>query len=66
MQQVRLTTTQLNRHEPFAHHTSEVGPGNQLLANITAFGEADRIQTIQVVLQGYSMACMSTHISTKK
>ncbi len=50
MQQVRLTPTQLNRHEPFAHHTSEVGPGNQLLANITTFGEADCIQTIQVVL----------------
>ena len=49
MQQARLTTTQLNRHEPFAHHTSEVGPGNQLLTNITTFGEADGIQTIQVI-----------------
>ena len=54
------TSIKLDRHETFSDHPSEVGPGNELLANIAAFGETDCIQTIQVVLQGDSMTCSST------
>lgn len=44
-------------HEALAHHALVVCAGYELLANVAALTVADGTQAIQVVFQGYCMAC---------
>ena len=34
-----------------------MGPGNELLPHVAAFGEADGIQAVQIILQRDGMTC---------
>lgn len=61
----RLTTSDLHRHEPLANDAPEMGPGNELLPHIAAFGEADGIQAVQIILQRYSMSYKDSPMSVQ-
>lgn len=47
-------------HEALAHGAGPVGARHQLLPHIAALVEADAAQTVQVVLQRYSLACVQS------
>ena len=61
----RLTTSNLHRHEPLANDAPKMGPGNELLPHIAAFGEANSIQAVQIILQWDGMAYSDSPISVQ-